>query len=375
MTVTQLPSGRWRAQAWKAGKWVPTAPLIANDPETPEELRGRSYRTKTDARQAKKLAERKLEKITGKATTVREFADRWTSDPIFERPKESTMIHNRERIKAFVDAYGNMPIDQVTDLTVTEYRRGGSKEGTIPALRAMFNDAASRDAGRIVRQNPFAGLKMRRGRGNKDKSPPSQQQVAQMLEVAREITPPSFADYLEIAGMTGIRPSELDALTFEQVDFEAGEIDVHTQWNVKVRSFTPPKYGPYTVALVQPAAVLLREMLGRRPETRAPFVFLTVRDTHYTPSARSHHWNRVRAACGMADVSLYLATRHHFAWYAVNVLDLDTAVVAEQLGHKDGGKLVEQLYGHPDKKLRRQKIRDAYGSGSSVVPFRRAEGA
>jgi hypothetical protein len=36
----------------------------------------------------------------------------------------------------------------------------------------------------------------------------------------------------------------------------------------------------------------------------------------------------------------------------------DLSVIAEQLGHKDGGKLVEQLYGHPDRKRRLAKIRD-----------------
>jgi hypothetical protein len=66
----------------------------------------------------------------------------------------------------------------------------------------------------------------------------------------------------------------------------------------------------------------------------------------YTPSSRSYHWNRVRAAAGLGHMTLYLATRHYFGWYAVNVLQLDPAIVAVQLGHKDGGRLVEHLYGH-----------------------------
>jgi hypothetical protein len=69
-------------------------------------------------------------------------------------------------------------------------------------------------------------------------------------------------------------------------------------------------------------------------------------------------------------MTLYLATRHYFGWYAVNVLQLDPAIVAEQLGHKDGGRLVEQLYGHPDRRLRRAKIRDAYEASTKVRPLR-----
>ncbi len=100
------------------------------------------------------------------------------------------------------------------------------------------------------------------------------------------------------------------------------------------------------------------------------FVFVTLRGTHYTSSSRTHHWNRVRTAAGLGSTSLYLATRHYFGWYAINVLELDTAVVAEQLGHKDGGKLVEQLYGHPDKARRRRLLRDAHDAHGQVRPLR-----
>ena len=40
------------------------------------------------------------------------------------------------------------------------------------------------------------------------------------------------------------------------------------------------------------------------------------------PSARSHHWNRVRAAAGIGNVDLYTCTRHYFAWYAWNACGL-----------------------------------------------------
>ena len=40
-------------------------------------------------------------------------------------------------------------------------------------------------------------------------------------------------------------------------------------------------------------------------------------------------------------------------------LCLDPVDVALQMGHTDGGALVMRLYGHPDKKLARQRILDA----------------
>jgi hypothetical protein len=101
----------------------------------------------------------------------------------------------------------------------------------------------------------------------------------------------------------------------------------------------------------------------KREQIDSPFVFTTIRGTHYTPSSRTHHWNRVRAATGLGDTTLYMATRHHFGWYALNVLGLESVVIAEQFGHKDGGKLVEQLYGHPDRARRRQLLRAAHDDG------------
>ena len=45
-------------------------------------------------------------------------------------------------------------------------------------------------------------------------------------------------------------------------------------------------------------------------------------------------------AVGLGNTSLYLATRHHFGWYALKVLEPPPHVIALQLGHPDGGQLV-----------------------------------
>jgi hypothetical protein len=82
--------------------------------------------------------------------TVRGFWQEWTTDPLRLRPADSTNLHNAGRTRAFVDVYGERPIRAIDDEIVREYRRSGSLEGTILALRAFFNDAARADAGRLV---------------------------------------------------------------------------------------------------------------------------------------------------------------------------------------------------------------------------------
>jgi integrase len=308
-----------------------------------------SFRTKSEAKAAREDARARLSAPRG-GLTIAEWATRWTTDPLFARPKRSTDLHNAERIKEFVKRYGDVPLIAMAtgcgDAIVAEWLAGGQRNSTIGALRVLFNDAMSAKAGRLLTRNPFAGLGIAKTKGNEDETPPNIEQMETLLQHARDLTPPSFAAYLEFGCVSGIRPGEIDALPWDNIRWDAHEIDVLVQWSVKLREFDTPKYGPYTVALTARASEVLLNM--KREQTDSPFVFTTIRGTHYTPSSRTHHWNRVRAAAGLGNTTLYMATRHHFGWYALNVLGLESAVIAEQFGHKDGGKLVEQLYGHPD---------------------------
>jgi hypothetical protein len=109
------------------------------------------------------------------------------------------------------------------------------------------------------------------------------------------------------------------------------------------------------IALTEPA----RERLLALPR-ESEFAFTTLRGSHYRPSSRSYHWNRVRCSAGLGHVDLYTATRHYFGWYAWNVLGLDARDIALQFGHQDGGELVRKLYGHPDAALARERVREAF---------------
>ena len=130
--------------------------------------------------------------------TLYGFWERWTTDPLFARPKESTNIHNRERTRAFVEQYGTRQIDAIDDTVVADWLAGGKRNGTIPALRAMFNDAASAKGGRRVRQNPFARLGVSRGPGRRHEQPPTEEQVWQIIRCAQELSSPSFAAWLQV---------------------------------------------------------------------------------------------------------------------------------------------------------------------------------
>lgn len=156
----KLPSGRWRAQVHD--------PALGHNVSVSRVLGGPgTFATKTEAKRAREKARERLGTVRVVAVTVRDFWESWTSDPLFARPKDSTNIHNRERTSAFVERYGARRIDQVDDVIVGEWLAGGKHNGTVPALRAMFNDAASAKAGRLVRHNPFVRLGISKGPGRR----------------------------------------------------------------------------------------------------------------------------------------------------------------------------------------------------------------
>ncbi|MGA8365231.1 MAG: hypothetical protein WB709_12025 [Solirubrobacteraceae bacterium] len=358
MSVMKLPSGRWRAQVYD--------PLTGGNVSVSRVLGGPgTFATKSEAKRARERARERLSEPRSREVTLRVFWERWTSDPLFARPKESTNIHNRERTRAFVDRYSDLRIDRIDDEVVAEWLAGGKRNGTVPALRAMFNDAASAKAGRLVRQNPFARLGISKGPGRRYEQPPSEEQVWKLIRCAHELASPSFAAWLQVAAFTGLRPGELDALRRANVDLDRGRIRVVEQLNAKTRTFTPPKNGQAREA---PLTVPAREAIVGLP-VEGEFCFPPIQGQHWSPGSRAYHWKAVRGAVGWQG-TLYLATRHFAGWYMVNVLELPSEDVAIALGHTDGGELVRKLYGHRDHERALDRVTAAYESTASFTQMR-----
>ena len=230
----------------------------------------------------------------------------------------------------------------------------------------MFNDAASAKGGRLVLVNPFANLRVRRTRGNRDKTPPAEAVVWELIAAARKLTNPGFAAWLQVACFTGMRPGELDALRWTAVDLDLNRVDVGEQFSSRTGSFTLPKNGHRRSAILTPHA---RQALVELPR-ESEFCFTHLRGRHWTASARAYHWKAVKAAADYGG-SLYLATRHFFGAYATNVLGLDSEDVAIALGHTDGGQLVRLLYGHRETELALDRVAAAYQQRSNVRPLTR----
>ena len=289
--------------------------------------------------------------------TVREWWEEWTTSDVYGKARgrsPETVTHNRERTSAFVERYGDRLVRTIDREVAYEWLADGNR-WTIPALRAMFNDAER--AGKIpVGTAPFNRLGLavptRVGR-----QLPARADIDRMHSLADELTPPSFAAYLFTVGWQGIRPGEGDALRWDRLDFEAGTMMIDQQWSAKGRRFKEPKHGS-TRKL--PMVPVVRDRLAELPR-ESEFVFTTVRGTHYTPSSRVHHWDRVRCTLGLGDVELYLATRHFFVTYAIEVLELSVEDVGWYCGHRGAGRADRpRSLLAPGRRRRRERIAERF---------------
>jgi integrase len=213
----------------------------------------------------------------------------------------------------------------------------------------MFNDAER--AGKIMNP-PFNKLGLAK-RTRVARRLPSRADIDRMHSLADELTPPSFAAYLFATGWQGIRPGEADALRWDRVDLDAQTMMIDQQWSAAGGRFKEPKHGSIRKLPMAPAVAQRLAELPRESE----FVFTTLRGHHYTPSTRAHHWDRVRCSAGIADVELYLATRHFFVTYAIEQLGLSVEDIGWYCGHRGGGgQIVRDHYLHPDDDARRERI-------------------
>jgi integrase len=365
MSLSKLPSGRWRAQVWdvRTGKALSVGAVLGKP--------GLTFDTKREAKAAREEARSKLGMMVRQQETVATFARRWTTEPMFQRPKESTNKHYRQQIKGFVERYGSLPLTLVGDEVVSEWLRGGRHNGSVPVLSAMFNDAKSAKAGRLIHTNPFAGLGISTGKGNAEVDPPSPETVSALIEAGGRFGGPFYRAWLAVACATGMRPGEMDSLRWEHVDFDGERIHVVSQFNYKAMEFTLPKNNKKRKALLTPDA---RQALLELPRDPSGFCFVNSKGGHWTAWSREHHWDKVQVAVGLPkEHTLYVCTRHYAGWYMTNILGLAPEVVAIALGHEDGGYLVRKTYGHRDKDLALDQALRAYKG--TVVPLRVVEEA
>lgn len=307
-----------------------------------------TYDMKRDAERA--FHEAKRRPLTSDVT-VGEFVQRWTVD--YPRPAASTNAHNRERTKRFGLAYANKRLGQIDRRTARAWAL--EHPGELSALRAMFSDALADD---LIDANPFIRLGLKQKKAKRELAPEwlteddIQNLAATALLIHEPVTAQLAKSMILVAAYTGIRPGELFAL--EKGDVREGELVISKAVQSTTRVIGPPKNGKTrTVVLPEVAQIAIAE----RPLLHDVLLFPTPRGRQMYQPSWHWIWNPIRNAAGRPGMHFY-ELRH---WMATHLLEqgLSPSDVAVQLGHTDGGVLVQTIYGHPSERKARERIRRA----------------
>jgi integrase len=187
-------------------------------------------------------------------------------------------------------------------------------------------------------------------------------------EELRSWLPEHIARIVPIAILTMLRRGEILGLRDRDVDFEAGSIAVFSQRQDGARVTTKTRAGRRTIDVGPAALKLLREQQLARAPNPDGLLFVTRAGT---PWNAHNFYARVfkPAASHAAMPNLTLHDLRHTGASLMIAAGCHVKVIAEQMGHADGGALVLRRYGHLYKGARKQA---ALALEEHVLPASRA---
>jgi integrase len=327
-----------------------------------------THGSKKDADRAE--AEWKLRSRPTGRETCDAFASRWMES--YPRPRESTIRTHREHTRQFAKDFRGIKLVDVDRPTARAWAM--LHRSDLPAVRAMFGDAL-RDG--LVDLNPFAALRIPQSRGRKDLIALTEPELVELADVALDPRM-ELADYapqlramILFAGYVGCRPGELFAL--RRSDVVGQLVTIERSYDSHAHQTTPPKNGKARTVTVPPPA---QDALLDVPQHASGLLFVAPAGGQWTASLHHRYWTRLRLIANRPGLQAY-ELRHACASFLLE-RGASPWQVAVQLGHTDGGALVQNLYGHPrEEGIRRQLLAvwDDEVKPLRSVEHRREEGA
>lgn len=317
--------------------------------------------------------------------TCDEWAERWLEESAPGRDWSATTVaHYKWCADGFKKDFAGVKLSEVTRPLAAAWAHGGvvgrelepfvkrwqgaerlrSGQWRVPghkwhakSVRTMFTDAMLKG---LIDSNPWVGLRLEGTRGRKDAVMLSVAELRVLVAKAKAAQPgyPYFAAMIVAAAYTGMRPGELYALQWEDLDFTRGEVTVRHQYRSKTRDISAPKNKQTrTIVLPDQAA----EELLRLPLPHEGTVFLTKRGKPFSGRVHHYYWDPVRAAFGRPEMEFY-ELRHMAASYLAD-LGATAQQIAHQLGHTDNGALAMKLYIHTYEESTRDALRSLFRKG------------
>lgn len=334
----------------------------------------RKVRGKTKTEVADKLrklreAEANRPALAGTVTTLGELLTRWLDTVAAARVTRSTLDGYRHQVAQHIEpALGSMRLDRLTPEHLDDYflrmARDGYSRGSLVKHRSIIGQAVrwglkrrhiGWDVASLAELPPpdvFAAAK------------PKQVRVARALtrDEARAFLAASEGRHngtaLAVALTVGLRPGELLALCWEDIDLEAGTLHVHRAWkgSGKDRHLGPPKTRGSVRTVSLPAAVVDRLRDHRAEQVRGRLrtnVWAEDGPDLVFPSKTGQPLDTANLRRLIADVAdaagiagkLNAYDLRHTATSLLSEAGVRNELLADLLGHVDT-RMVERHYRH-----------------------------
>jgi integrase len=314
-----------------------------------------TFDTRTEAKRVE--ADATIAPVTSSSTTVEQWARIWLTR--YARPAAATQRTYRYAVEQVIRDIGDVRLAAV-DRPMAKLWANEWPRNTTRTARTMWADAL-RDG--VCQHNPFTSLRLETPKGRKDLIALTEPEIDKLAKLAREQSGDygdEMAAIVLFAAYTGVRPGELSALQWPDLDPANREATISRaldgQGGIKA-----PKNGLARTIILPPRALEALGMVARR--TDSPYVFHSPRGRPLNKGSLSYLWRPLAAAWrskGGRDLDMY-ELRHACATLMLE-RGLTPADVAVQLGHTDGGRLVQILYGHPDEGNARDRLKMAFAA-------------
>lgn len=293
--------------------------------------------------------------------TVDEWASRFLAR-YAKRNKRSSHATAVQALKRFRKDMGDRPLVSITRLDALDWVEA-EKPGA-GVLVTMF--AAAVDA-ELLDRNPFRALGPKT-KGRSEDPPPTAEEFGKLVASCSALKwyAPQMRALLTFAAYTGMRPGEIYALEWGDIDFDKMRIRVERRlWQGELD--TPKSNRAKTIVLTPPARDAL---LGLASRLEGGLVFRSKRGKRLSQATLSNYWGQVTAKAGL-EFEFYMATKHFCVHYLWTELDLSRRAIAAQMGWKLGtvDKMLG-IYGHGDVGAL-DEVDEAFRT-AKVVPLRDA---
>lgn len=289
-----------------------------------------------------------------RARTIRDWSMVWLTD--YARPAPSTRRTNRSDVKRINADAGDLLLARVDRPAARRLAKSWPHRTTAVA-RTMFGDA-HRDG--LIPANPFTNLRLETPKGRKDLDALGEAEISELADAAVDALGTYGAEFravLIFLAYVGCRPGELCCVRRADVDHNRAEVTIRYSLDGQGGE-KAPKNGRLRVVTVPPVA--LEALVDVPIRLESPYLFHTTTGRRLSKGSLSYNFRVVRQRWGKRDrIELY-ELRHACATLLME-RGLPPHVVANQLGHTDGGALVQRLYGHPSERGMREQVRLAFG--------------